>query len=724
MGASDNDLTSASAELSLAEMGFCRVLECLADLDQCANEREFNEQIPRLLKSLCELSHSDRAYIFEWKDEGRTAFANTYEYCAPGVTPQIDNLAELPTELVPVWASKLMAGEAVIVDDVEAAASWMPLEYEILKPQDISSCAMFPAFAGADFVGAIGLDNPSNIMANETFRQLLRSVGGHIGNLRQTLRALNQVQIDYEVIAAISKLYWSIYRVDLVAGEYEELGSAEEMHRITGKRGNAEKAFAEYQRTIVAPESFESIRDFTDLTTLVERLSSTETIATDYVTNDGEWHQARFIVKKRDKAGRCTNALYCVRRITEQKVKELEYQHGLEAAMEDAQRANLAKTDFLRRMSHDIRTPINGIRGMIKIGNNSPNDPAKLQECRDKAWEASTYLLSLINDVLDMNKLESGQMVFEERPFSLRDILHEVNNVIESQAATYDIEIVNADAGAENTVTHWNVIGSPLHLRQVIMNLASNAVKYNRRGGRVVLSGEELEFDGERSVYRFTVADTGIGMGEEFQEHVFETFAQEGREEALDVADGTGLGLSIVKGLVEQMGGTITFESVKDEGTEFVVTVPLKVDLSKEKLAEEAEEDDVCFDGLRVLLAEDNELNAEIASFLLEGRGLEITRAHNGREAVEMFAAAPAGSYDLVFMDVMMPEMDGLEATRAIRALDHPEAATMPIYAMTANAFADDVKSCLDAGMNGHLAKPLEDARVLETLRSVAAKKK
>ena len=722
MGASDNDLAQAGANALLDADGFTHVLACLADLDQCSNEQEFNEQIPRLLKSLCELSRSDRAYIFEWSDETRSAIVNTYEYCMPGVEPQINEIGEVTFDDAPVWIPTLISGKPVIVDDVEASVSWMPKEYEILKPQGISSCAMFPAFAGADFVGAIGLDNPSGLIETEIFRQLLRSIGGHIGNLRQTLRALNQVEIDYEVIAAISKLYWSIYRVDLVAGEYEELGSAEEMHRITGKRGNAEKAFAEYQRTIVAPESFETIRDFTDLTTLVERLSNTETISTDYVTNDGEWHQARFIVKKRDKAGRCTNALYCVRRITEQKVKELEYQHGLEAAMEDAQRANLAKTDFLRRMSHDIRTPINGIRGMIKIGNHFPGDAAKQQECREKAWEASTYLLSLINDVLDMNKLESGQTVFEERPFSLRDMLHEVDNVIETQAASYDIEIVNAEA--EGAVTHWNVIGSPLHLRQIIMNLASNAVKYNRRGGQVVLSGEELDFDGERSLYRFTVADTGIGMGEEFQEHVFEAFAQEGREEALNVADGTGLGLSIVKGLVEQMGGAITFESVKDEGTVFVVTVPLKVDLSKEETAEEAEEDDVRFDGLRVLLAEDNELNAEIASFLLEGHGLQITRAHNGREAVEMFAAAPAGSYDLVFMDVMMPEMDGLEAARAIRALDHPEATTMPIYAMTANAFADDVKSCLDAGMNGHLAKPLEDARVLETLRSVAAKKK
>lgn len=388
----------------------------------------------------------------------------------------------------------------------------------------------------------------------------------------------------------------------------------------------------------------------------------------------------------------------------EQKRRDLEYQKKLEQKAKEAQRANRAKTEFLQRMSHDIRTPINGIRGMVEVAEYYQDDLQKQTECRKKIWEASGFLLELINDVLDMGKLESGEVTLEERPFELKKLLDGIIEIVSRQARERGIEIIVKDY----EVLHWNLIGSPLHLKRLYMNIMSNAVKYNKDNGKIFIECREVRDEGDMAVMEFICRDTGIGMAPEFQKHVFDPFVQESNT-ARTSYGGTGLGLAIVKNLVEKMGGTITFESEPDVGTTFHLTVPLKIDYEaagQEKLQQEDCNDSIR--GMHILLAEDNELNMEIARFVLESAGAIVTRAMNGQEAVEQFETSVPGELDVILMDVMMPVMDGLEATRVIRALDREDAKTIPIIAMTANAFAEDRRRVFDAGMNEHLAKPLE----------------
>ena len=382
--------------------------------------------------------------------------------------------------------------------------------------------------------------------------------------------------------------------------------------------------------------------------------------------------------------------------------REQEYQKTLKAAALKAESANLAKTEFLQRMSHDIRTPINGIRGMVEIGDRCPEDMARQADCRKKIWEASTLLLELVNEVLDMGKLESGEVVLENVSFDLPELMHEITDVLEKQAAERGI-VLHREYGK---LPHPRLVGSPLHVKRLLMNVLSNAIKYNRDKGRVMLDCFELSCTGDKVQICFVCADTGIGMSEEFQKRMFEPFAQENAG-ARSVYGGTGLGMSITKSLVDKMGGTIGVESQQGVGTTYTITLPFAIDNTA---AEEPEQqtDLTVLQGRRLLLAEDNALNMEIVEFLLNEVGVKVTRAADGQQAVEAFAASPVGGFDAILMDVMMPVRDGHEATRAIRAMDRPDAKTIPIFAMTANAFTEDRRKALESGMNEHLPKPID----------------
>ncbi len=374
----------------------------------------------------------------------------------------------------------------------------------------------------------------------------------------------------------------------------------------------------------------------------------------------------------------------------------------LRCAKAEADRANASKTSFLRRMSHDIRTPLNGIMGMVEISRRYADDPDKRSECRKKILDSANYLASLVDDILDTTKLESGTVVLEERPFDLLEVLDDIIGMVEPMAAEAGIEFTSGKGSYE--VPHRRLMGSPAHLNRILANLVTNAVKYNRPGGTVYSGVEELSCDGETVVYRFVCEDTGIGMSEEFQARAFELFARENRDPGVT---GTGLGLAIVRELAELMGGTVELASEEGAGSTFTVELPFKLDLSyKERLGYERPEVDLA--GKRALLVEDNDLNLEIALMMLQDMGIECEVARNGQEAVDMFAASAPGHYDLVFMDVMMPVMDGLEAARRIRAIGGDYAEGVAILAMTANAFADDVRASLDAGMDGHITKPLD----------------
>ena len=402
-----------------------------------------------------------------------------------------------------------------------------------------------------------------------------------------------------------------------------------------------------------------------------------------------------------------------VKNITEEKRKELEAQTALRKALDEANRANNAKSEFLSHMSHDIRTPLNGIIGMIEMSNRYPEDTRRLAMNREKELIAAKHLLSLINDVLDMSKLESGKIELAEIPFNFGEILEECTSIIDTQAGERGIRIIEKE---KTNLPHCNLIGSPLHVKQILMNLLSNAMKYNKVGGTISCYAEETEYNGEMVRVRLTVADTGIGMTQDFLKIIYEPFTQAdipGRSQY----QGTGLGMAITKELVDCMHGSIRAESELDVGSTFVVELPLMIDKNARKYSKmDEDETDMSIEGIHVLLVEDNPLNAEIASFMLEDEKADVDLAIDGKKAVDKFCKMPVNYYDIILMDIMMPVMDGLEATRTIRALDREDAKTVPIVAMSANAFAEDVHKSLEAGMNGHIAKPIEPQKVISTI--------
>lgn len=524
-------------------------------------------------------------------------------------------------------------------------------------------------------------------------------------------KARKRLQFRKDLIATIGKIYCAIYFLDLDKGTYMEITGKSAYQNTLGNEGLLNKGNRIVRRFLVAPESQASMKDFLDPSTLSDRLRERDTLCQSYLTTDGIWHLGRFIVKSRHEDGSASTLLYAIHNIDEVKRTEITYQEELKKSAREAQIANQAKTDFLRRMSHDIRTPINGILGMIEIADNHPADIEKLQDCRLKIRQAAGTLLSMVSDILDMNKLESGTLEPESVPFDIFALLMEANHLTEMQAPAYGVTIHVKNP----PFPVHRVIGSPTFLRRVLLNLTSNALKYNRRGGRIDLSCDKIEIKGEKAFFTLSCADTGIGMSPSFQSRAFEPFTQES-DTARTHYMGTGLGLSIVKEFVSKMGGTITLSSQKGVGTRFTITIPFTIDHASQEV-ETASQSPVSLSGLHVLLVEDNELNREIALCLLEKEGMEITTCENGAEAVKAFRESPQGYYDLILMDIMMPVMDGYEASRQIRSLPRLDAAVIPIFAMTANAFQDDIEKSHKNGMNEHLTKPLHTEVVLATIR-------
>ena len=395
--------------------------------------------------------------------------------------------------------------------------------------------------------------------------------------------------------------------------------------------------------------------------------------------------------------------------------KDEKYKAELLRAAKKAEAANEAKTEFLQRMSHDIRTPINGICGMINVADHYADNMEKQTECRAKIKKTSHLLLELINEVLDMSKLESDEVVLEEIPFNLNSISEEILGVIEHMAAEQNIRII----WEKKEVTHWNLIGSPVHVKRILMNILSNAVKYNKENGYVYISCREIPSkQTAMTTLEFVCRDTGIGMAEAFQKRIFEPFAQEHAGSRTKFA-GTGLGMPITKKLVEKMGGTISFESKEGTGTTFVIRIPFQIDADMKDRTETEEKTETSIQGLHVLLTEDNELNMEIAEFVLQNEGAVVTKAWNGQKAVDIFRKNRPGEFDVILMDIMMPVMNGYEAAKLIRSLDREDAKVIPIIAMTANAFTEDKMRAKEAGMDEHIAKPVDGKLLVKAINEL-----
>lgn len=838
----DKDNATLYAELE-AERFMTDQISLLHEAEDLADGINF------MLKSLGEFTDADRAYVFE-TSENHTS-TNTYEWCAAGVTPQIRNLHDIPFESMPKWIEVFLHGENILIEDLEAYRESMPLEYELLKVQNVSTLIAFPISVHEKLIGFVGVDNPDMEKSNLLHR-LLSLLGKYVGTMikdhkneqmrlevvasksrldyqlemDEILRGaqigiwtlemdgvkaprlhpnptmctllgvsqemspeevyqfwyhrippkyitpvldyiqkvihesyseitypwnhplLGQIWIrcggilypDYQgngicirgyhqdvtrnienkrkyqnLTAATSQIYHAIYHIDLIQDRIEKLAGANQNYTPTGVVTSATAQLNDILEKMVAPSHHEIMQYFFDLTTVNDRLHGKLFISREYPSPQGIWRRATFIVQNRDTDDDVTEILYVTQIIDDYKQKELAYQQELVKAVESANQANTAKTDFLNRMSHDIRTPLNGILGMLDIAQKNETNPKTLLECHEKMRTAAFHLKALVNDVLDMQRMETDRFFLEQIPFDIREILDNCWSMLEAQASRLDITLKKIKPGS---LKYPYLIGSPLHIRQIFMNLLSNAIKYNKPGGSISVHAKIIRQVHQNVIYKFIISDTGIGISPEFQKHIFEPFAQEDTG-ARTIYKGTGLGMAIVHRLVQEMGGTIQLKSEKNVGSTFTLILPFTIDEHQPSAsAETATDTPADLTDLHILVVEDNELNLEIAVFSLEAAGLNVSTAINGLEAVRLFEKSKPYEYDIILMDIMMPVMNGLDAAKAIRGLSRPDATTVPIIALSANAFAEDIQKSKNAGINEHLAKPLEMDKVLKVIAS------
>ena len=525
-------------------------------------------------------------------------------------------------------------------------------------------------------------------------------------------RVLEETKLSNEIISAIARTYQYISRIDIQADWFEEISNRDEEKLRFGKSGSVSVNNKEVCRRFIAEEYQESFFKFTDISTLPERMKNEETIMTEYRMKDGSWHKLRFIEKKRDENGHLTHVLCVIRSISDAKKKEYTLLHQVAEAKKDV----ALKSRFLSNMSHDLRTPMNGIIGMIELANHYPEDLGIQKRCRDKIMESSKYLVSLMNDILDINKLESDDSVHQTMTFDLTELLNRSNTSKQIMAEDKNVDYV-VDWDKAN-LKHIYLAGNPIYLERLLSTVADNAVKFTNPGGSVHVWCTEKFVADDLVIYEFGCSDNGIGMSESFVEHAFDLFSRE-NETGRTQYKGAGLGLAIAKKIVDRLDGTIEIKSKPDCGTTVIMNVPFKIGKPEqiEKIARKEIDDEVSLEGIRVLVAEDNELNMEIIKFMLENNGINVEHAADGTEAVKMFEKSTPGYYDAIFMDIMMPNMNGLDATRKIRSMKKADAETIPIIAISANAFAEDIINSRISGMNSHLAKPLNETNLLKELR-------
>ena len=838
----DKDNATLYAELK-AERFMTDQISLLHEAEDLADGINF------MLKSIGEFTDADRAYVFE-TSENHTS-TNTYEWCAAGVTPQIRNLHDIPFESMPKWIEVFLHGENILIEDLEAYRESMPLEYELLKVQNVSTLIAFPISVHEKLIGFVGVDNP-DMEKSSLIHRLLSLLGKYVGTMikdhkNEQMRlevVASKSRLDYQLemdeilrgaqigiwtlemdgakvprlhpnptmctllgvsqemspeevyqfwyhrippkyvtpvldyiqkvihesyseitypwnhpllgqiwircggilypdfqgngicirgyhqdvtrnienerkyqnlTAATSQIYHAIYHIDLIQDRIEKLAGANQNYTPTGVVTSATAQLNDILEKMVAPSHHEIMQYFFDLTTVNDRLHGKLFISREYPSPQGIWRRATFIVQNRDTDDDVTEILYVTQIIDDYKQKELAYQQELVKAVESANQANTAKTDFLNRMSHDIRTPLNGILGMLDIAQKNETNPKALLECHEKMRTAAFHLKALVNDVLDMQRMETDRFFLEQIPFDIREILDNCWSMLEAQASRLDITLEKIKPGS---LKYPYLIGSPLHIRQIFMNLLSNAIKYNKPGGSISIHAKIIRQVHQNVIYKFIISDTGIGISPEFQKHIFEPFAQEDTG-ARTIYKGTGLGMAIVHRLVQEMGGTIQLKSEKNVGSTFTLILPFTIDEHQPSAsAEIATDTPADLTDLHILVVEDNELNLEIAVFSLEAAGLNVSTAINGLEAVRLFEKSKPYEYDIILMDIMMPVMNGLDAAKAIRGLSRPDATTVPIIALSANAFAEDIQKSKNAGINEHLAKPLEMDKVLKVIAS------
>lgn len=557
--------------------------------------------------------------------------------------------------------------------------------------------------------------------------------------------ALDEAQLRYEIISAISKAYTTIVRIDLVQDRVEKISDRGHAQDIVQPEETASAGLRKVCDVLVTPEYREAVKTFMDLASLPERMAHDDILDTEYKMVDGSWHRLSFLVKKRDATGRVTHVLGTVRSISDVKRRELDLVYQADAAKREGE----MKARFLSNMSHDIRTPLNGVIGLVNLAEQYPRDLEMLTKIRARERETLQYLVSLVNDILDMNKLASGAIEERSLDFDLVDLLVRVNQQAQTKAEKkgiqYQIDWKRGD------IRHPALRGNPVYLSRILTNITDNAIKFSEPGTTIRVWGEEVtntpasdttapvdagasvaasdrevtstgaetlasEATPQKTVFRFYCEDQGCGMSEETLQRVGMAFTQ-GEETSRTQYQGAGLGLAITKQMIDRMGGQLKIESTLGVGTKLMIELPFVIGEQNAIRPEGQNLDEIPVAGIRALVVEDNELNREIATFMLENHGLEVTLAVDGQEAVEIFEHSAQGYFGVIYMDIMMPRMNGLDATRAIRAMKRRDARVIPIIAMSANAFADDIINGRLAGMNRHLAKPVDEEGMIRALR-------
>ena len=828
------------------------ILHKISSMSQAENEKQLDNMIPSILKSIGKYTAAARAYVFEWNSEKKESFKNTFEWCAAGIEPQIQNLQEVPVCLMQNWVETFIQKKNIIIYDLEEIAKETPQEYEILKPQNIHSLIAVPIYTNHKFIGFIGLDNP-DLNQDRMSMNLLSDVGCHLGSVRENLRMMRELMIKNRILSGLSRDYTTAFVLNLDTDEYEFVFNQETNH---AQKHEEFKAFSDYVDAYASAFALPEFRD------VMRRELDSNEIKKHFETED-EYHfsfetspnaaglscfQAHIvkeyeegshfaflgfrsideIVQKerfyKDALQKVNQALqhqldmitsalpggvkisnddpeYSFKYVSEHFAQMLGYdtpEELMEAsggtiaalahpddleqgiaqaleqyskadhyeityrmkckngswkyiedrghkirkpdgviehwnlildqnelvektiALESEKKANQSKSDFLSRMSHDMRTPLNGIIGLMDICMKHPEDRTLVDSSRLKARVAADHLLSLINDTLELSKLESEEAKLAKEDFYLPELIHEVETIAQMRADEECITIRFMDD--PYSIPYPNLIGSSLHVKQIFLNLITNSIKYNRKNGSVDCYLKEEKESEERVLVDVTIKDTGIGMSEDFLKNIFQPFVQ-ADQGARSQYKGTGLGMAIVKELLERMGGTIQIDSVENQGTTIHVVIPFEIAEESAAVQEMSELPKENLSGRRILLVEDNELNREIAAFLLKDEGISVTEAEDGQQAVECFLKMPEGYYDAVLMDIMMPVMDGYQATREIRGSGKKDAAMIPIIAMTANAFAEDKRKTMEAGMDAHLSKPINVPELMDTIRKFCAGK-
>ena len=719
---SGEGLPSPMAHGQQSDMRSVQNLEAVinAGLRAALLEETPDQSLKVLLEHLGKALNGERTYIFEQNESGGDD--NTYEWVADGVEPEQENLQNVSPEVCAGWYRNFSVGGHIVIQNVEDIRESEPLQYENLKRQGIHSLVVVPLYDGKQVIGFYGVDNPP-VKSLEYASNMLHTAAYFIvsslkrRDLFRELQKRSYLEGRQSLENILEGARTGIWTIELEEGCQPRMYADRTMRILLGVPED------------IGPEAcyrhwFERIEP--DYTAMVEEAVQ-EMLKTGRSEVIYPWDHpslGKIYVrcggvpdKTFEKPGSCLNGYH--QDITETMVTRKKQEQSIMELLERVRQANSAKSEFLSHMSHDLRTPINGILGMLAILEKSQDDPERQRDCRKKIRVSAEHLLSLVNDVLQVSRLESGRPAAVEEPFDLCAVLEECVTVLSplAEERTVRLELET------NGLRHTRAVGNPLHFKQILMSVIDNALKYNRPNGSVSVRVEETAFREGTASCRFVIEDTGIGIGEDFKAHIFEPFTQEHQGARTDYT-GAGLGMSIVKKLVDQMRGTVTVDSRLGRGSVVQIILPVRVDeMQSGQAAEEARDVQGGIAGMQVLLVEDNQINCEIVEYLLKDAGAEVATAKDGKAAVEAFEASAPGTFDCILMDLMMPVMSGYEAARVIRGLKRPDAGTVPIIALSANAFEEDVALAKDAGMNEHLAKPVDIGKMLKVMSRLGCRR-